>query len=75
MRWLTEHEPSMALFVPTPTVFYHSIASWCTGRVAWPGGGIESPFAAGFLEGQGGWKHVDILHEAIPRQVVARRQP
>ena len=81
---VTAHEPSMALFVPDddPLVFYHAMASWCAQGALVPGGwlGVEchtdrAPQVAGLLEGQGGWKHVDILHDlhGLPRPVVARR--
>ena len=80
---VTDHEPSMALFVPDddPLVFYQAMASWCAQGALVPGGwmGLECHTAkadevAGLLKGQGGWKHVDILHDlqGLPRHVVAR---
>ena len=81
---VTEYEPFMALFVPDddPLVFYRAMASWCAQGALVPGGwlGLEchtdrAHQVAGLLEGQGGWKHVDILHDlqGLPRHVVARR--
>ena len=81
---VTAHEPSMALFVPDddPLVFYHAMASWCAQGALVPGGwlGVEchtdrAHQVAGLLEGQGGWKHVEILHDlqGLPRHVVAQR--
>ena len=81
---VTEHEPSMALFVPDddPLVFYRAIASWCAQGALVPGGwmGLEchtykAREVAGLLEAQAGWKLVDILHDlqGLPRHVVARR--
>ena len=81
---VTEHEPSMALFVPDddPLVFYRAIASWCARGALVPGGwmGLEchtdkANEVAGLLEAQAGWKLVDILHDlqGLPRHVLARR--
>ena len=81
---VTEHEPSMALFVPDddPLVFYRATVSWCTRGALAPGGWIglechtdKAHEVAGLFEAQGGWKHVDILNDlqGLPRHVVAQR--